>query len=148
MQNRITKEQKTEYEEVFAYFDRDMDEAITMSEFTSALKCLGQNPTDSELKALIKEYCKRADGKVRKDEFLAMMIRIGKTAVSAEDLIRSFTFFDPRNTGFMPLNDLKHALRVIGDKLSNKEIEDMLKGAQVDRDGYVNYESLVRSLLA
>jgi len=44
----------------FALFDQDGDGHITTSELTAVMKCLGQNPTDAEILAIIKEV--DADG--------------------------------------------------------------------------------------
>ena len=45
----LTEEQKTEYREAFALFDKNGDGTITVMELGTLMRELGQNPTETEL---------------------------------------------------------------------------------------------------
>ena len=49
-----------EYKEAFSLFDQDGDGAITQDELGTVMRSLGLNPTDCELKDMIREV--DADG--------------------------------------------------------------------------------------
>ena len=51
----------TEYKEAFALFDRNGDGNISANELGSIMRKLGQNPTDTELRDMIREF--DTDGK-------------------------------------------------------------------------------------
>lgn len=60
-------------EEAFAVFDVDKDGYITKSELRQVMNQLGENLTDKQLDAMIKEADKDGDGKINAKEFKALM---------------------------------------------------------------------------
>ena len=60
-------------EEAFAVFDVDKDGYITKSELRQVMNRLGENQTDKQLDAMIKEADKDGDGKINAKEFKALM---------------------------------------------------------------------------
>ena len=60
-------------EEEFAVFDVDKDGYITKSELRQVMNRLGENLTDKQLDAMIKEADKDGDGKINAKEFKALM---------------------------------------------------------------------------
>lgn len=56
--------------------------------------------------------------------------------------------FDKDQRGFIEAKELRHVLTNIGEKLSVTEMEDMIKEADPDSDGKIQYEEFVRLLLA
>jgi len=43
--------------------------------------------------------------------------------------------------------ELTNVIHILGGKLTNEEIEEMIKEADIDGDGYINYEEFVRMML-
>jgi len=56
--------------------------------------------------------------------------------------------FDKDQRGFIEAKELRHVLTNIGEKLSTTEMEDMIKEADPDNDGKIQYDEFVRLLLA
>lgn len=56
--------------------------------------------------------------------------------------------FDKDQRGFIEAKELRHVLTNIGEKLSTNEMEDMIKEADPDNDGKIQYDEFVRLLLA
>jgi calmodulin len=59
-----------------------------------------------------------------------------------------YQVFDKDQRGFIEAKELRHVLTNIGEKLSTNEMEDMIKEADPDNDGKIQYEEFVRLLLA
>ena len=53
---QLTVEKLAEYREAFALFDQDGDGTISAKEVATVLRCLGQYPTQAELKVIIAKY--------------------------------------------------------------------------------------------
>jgi len=48
----------SEYKEAFLLFDKDGDGTVTIKELGTVMRNLGQNPTDDEIKEMIKDVDK------------------------------------------------------------------------------------------
>lgn len=56
------------------------------------------------------------------------------------DIIQHFRVFDKNNDGLISSTELRHVMTNLGEKLSEEEVDDMIKEADLDGDGMVNYE--------
>lgn len=50
--------------------------------------------------------------------------------------------FDKNNDGLISSNELRHVMTSLGERLSEEEVDDMIKEADLDGDGQVNYEGI------
>ena len=48
--------------------------------------------------------------------------------------------FDQDGNGFISRAELKHAMCNLGERLTEEEVDEMIRDADVDGDGQVNYE--------
>lgn len=48
--------------------------------------------------------------------------------------------FDKNNDGLISSTELRHVMTNLGEKLSDEEVDDMIKEADLDGDGMVNYD--------
>ena len=135
MADRLTEEQISEFKEAFSLFDRESSGTIGSQELGTVMRSLGQNPTEAELKVLLKlsvlsifqvlisEVTSSGDGTIDFPDFLTMMARwwIGDLisdnppvfrkmadADSEEDIREAFRVFDKDSTGFIMTAELRH----------------------------------------
>lgn len=64
-----------------------------------------------------------------------------------EDYIKGFQVFDKDQTGYIGVGELRYILTSIGEKLSDSEVDELLKGVNVTSDGNVDYVEFVKSIL-
>ena len=57
-----------------------------------------------------------------------------------EEIREAFRVFDRDGTGTISAAELRHVMTNIGEKLSDQEVDEMIREIDVDRDGQVNYE--------
>ncbi|KAK1263966.1 hypothetical protein QJS04_geneDACA021757 [Acorus gramineus] len=67
---------------------------------------------------------------------------------SEEELKEAFKVFDKDQNGFISAAELRHVMTNLGEKLTDEEVDEMIREADVDGDGQVNYEEFVRMMLA
>eukprot|EP00438_Fugacium_kawagutii_P009822 Skav212323 [mRNA] locus=scaffold3374:166035:166867:- [translate_table: standard] len=106
------------------------------------MRSLGQNPTEAELQDMINEVDADGNGTIDFPEFLSLMARKMKDPVrdtdTEEELIEAFKVFDRDGNGFISA----------AEKLTDEEVDEMIREADVDGDGQINYEEFVKMMMA
>lgn len=52
-------------------------------------------------------------------------------ALTAEEFVRGFQVFDKEGTGYIGVGELRYVLTSLGEKLSDEEVDELLKGVTV-----------------
>jgi len=73
-------------------------------------------------------------------EFLTMMARKMKDTDSEEEIREAFKVFDRDNNGFISAQELRHVMTSIGEKLTDDEVDEMIREADQDGDGRIDCE--------
>ena len=55
--------------------------------------------------------------------------------------------FDKEGSGYLEAKELTNVLLNLGEKLTQEEVDDLLKEANMDADGQLNYTSMYRILV-
>jgi calmodulin len=103
---------------------------------------------ETELRDMVNEVDQDGNGTIEFNEFLQMMSKKMKDADGEEELKEAFRVFDKNNDGLISSNELRHVMTSLGERLSEEEVDDMIKEADLDGDGQVNYEEFVNILTA
>jgi len=72
-------------------------------------------------------------------EFLTMMARKMKDTDSEEEIKEAFKVFDKDGNGFISAAELRHVMTNLGEKLTDEEVDEMIREADIDGDGQINY---------
>merc|ERR1712146_46136 len=145
---QLTEEQIAEFKEAFSLFDKDGDGTITTKELGTVMRPLGQNPTEAELQDMINEVDADASGTIDFPEFLNLMAKKIKDTDSEEEIKEAFKVFDKDGNGFISAAELRHVMTNLGEKLTDEEVDEMIREADVDGDGQINYEEFVKMMMA
>ena len=54
-----------------------------------------------------------------------------------------FRVFDKDGNGYISAAELRHVMTNLGEKLTDEEVDEMIREADIDGDGQVNYEEFV-----
>ncbi|KAH9687930.1 calmodulin [Citrus sinensis] len=174
----LPEDQIAEFQEAFCMLDGDGDGCITIEELAVAIKSLDQNPTEEELRNMISEVDVNGNGTIEFGEFLNLMARKMKLrhmidevdangngtiefeefldlmakkmreTKAQEEMKEAFKVFDKNRDGFISPNELRHVMLNLGEKVTDEELEQMVKDADLDGDGQINYEEFSRMMLA
>lgn len=137
-----------EIKEAFNVFDKDNDGFITSKELGTVMRSLGHNPTEAELQEMIKLYDKDESGTIDFPEFLDLMTNKMKETELEEQLIETFKVFDRDGNGLLSGQELKYVMAVVGEALTDVEVDELIKQADIDGDGFINYQEFVRMMTA
>lgn len=73
-------------------------------------------------------------------EFLALMARKINTEDIEEEMKEAFRVFDKDGNGFISTAELRHVMVNLGERLTDEEVEEMIREADMAGDGQINYE--------
>ena len=82
------------------------------------------------------------NGTIDFEEFLKMMATTMSTDYKKE-LREAFKVFDKDGNGFISAAELRHVMTNLGEKLTDEEVDEMLREADIDGDGQVNYTGIL-----
>ncbi|KAH0706190.1 hypothetical protein KY285_010474 [Solanum tuberosum] len=140
--NRITDEPDFREGEIFS------TGCITTKELGTVMRSLGQNPTEAELQDMINEVDADGNGTIDFPEFLNLMARKIKDTDFEEELKEAFRVFDKDRNGFISAAELPHVMTNLGEKLTDEEVDEIIREADVDCDGQINYDEFVKVMMA
>ena len=73
-----------------------------------------------------------------------MMARRMKKETNREEKIReAFRVFDKSGIGFVSAAELRQVMNNLGERLTDKEVDKMIRKADIDGDGQINYEEFL-----
>lgn len=129
-------------------FDKDCDGKITTKELGTVMRSLGQNPSELELTDMINEVDGNSDGLIDFPEFLTMMARKMKDTDSEAEIAEAFKVFDRNGDGKISAAELRHVLTSIGEKLSDADVDQMIREADTNNDGEIDIQEFTLLLAA
>merc|ERR1712188_342531 len=114
---QLSEEQLDEIREAFSLFDSDASGAIDVRELKAAMRALGFEVKNEELKKMVSDVDNDGNGTIEFVEFLGMM------------------------TGKMGEKDCREEL---GENIDDEELQDMINQADRDGDGEINIDEFYR----
>merc|ERR1712129_684429 len=97
----------------------------------------------AEILDMINEVDADGNGTWDFSEFLTMMARKMKDTDSEDEIKEAFKVFDKDGNGFISAAELRHVMTNLVEKLTDEEVDEMIREADIDGDGQVNYEEFV-----
>lgn len=137
-----------ELKAAFLLLDKNQDGRVNAAEIKHMLDNLGILLNDAMIQQLVVQASGRDDGLISEDEFLAWMAaQTGIKDDVMEDLLAAFRVFDKDANGFITRDELKMAMEMIGEPVSEAQLDSMIRATDTDNDGRINYEEFVTILL-
>jgi centrin-1 len=155
----LTDEQRQEIKEAFDLFDTDETGKIDAKELKVAMRALGFQPSNEEVKRMIadcsagKQHTKDGSSSVSSGgsgmcieypEFLEMMkVKVGNRD-GKEEVLKAFRLFDDDETGKITFRNLKRVAKELGEDITDEELQEMLVEADRNGDGEVDQDEFLR----
>ncbi|XP_023235515.1 calmodulin-like [Centruroides sculpturatus] len=141
--DQLTDEQISEFREAFSLFDKEGNGTITGKELGTLMRSLGQNPTEAQLKAMIQDLQNSGRDQIDFPLFLELMAKQMREAISEQEIRDAFKIFDRDNTGYIIVAELRHVLTNLGEKLTDEEMDELLREVEIDNEGRIKYQEFV-----
>ena len=148
MVENLTDETINQFHYLFDLFDKDSSGTITTKELGTVMRNLGQNPSEEELKQLIREVDLNGDGTIDFKEFLCLMVKKMDDSDIDQELQDAFKFFDGDKDGYITSLELRNGMNNLGDEYTPEEAEEMNKEGDLDNDGKINYDEFMKIILS
>lgn len=75
-----------------------------------------------------------------------MMVKHPGDKDTEEDLKRAFAVFDKDRSGKISSAELRHVMTNLGEKLTDEEVDEMMREADINGDGEIEYEGIIDNI--
>uniref|UniRef100_A0A3Q0RIZ4 Calcium binding protein 5b n=1 Tax=Amphilophus citrinellus TaxID=61819 RepID=A0A3Q0RIZ4_AMPCI len=142
---------KYELRDAFVEFDKDKDGLISCKDLGNLMRTMGYMPTEMELIELSQNINMNLGGRVDFDDFVDLMTPklLDETAgmIGMKELKDAFKEFDLDGDGSITSDEMKHAMiKLLGKHTSTNEIDAVVKEADNNGDGTVDFEEFVKMM--
>lgn len=109
------------------------------------MRALGFEPRKEQLsRMLLQSGITPRSSHVRYEEFVSLMEQLMNERDIQEEMMKAFTLFDVNNTGKISVENLRTVADQLGEKMTDAELLEMIREADLDKDGFVNASEFVR----
>merc|ERR1712112_802614 len=128
--------------EAFKLFDCDRDGEITVGELGKVMRTHGFDPTEEDLRDMIRNVDTNANGAIDFTEFIDMMVK--RRDCLDDDVAHAFKVFDRDGDGLISEEELRLTMSNLGEPLTEEEVKQMIAEADIDGDGKINFQEFAR----
>jgi len=148
----LPKHEIEDVREVFDLFDfwDGRDGLVDGHKVGDFLRCCGMNPTNE----LVKKHGgmeKLGEKQYKFEEMLPIYASISKETDTGTfaDFMEAFKTFDREGQGFISSAELRHVLTSLGERLTDREVDHIIKWTDLteDLEGNVKYEGFIKKIL-
>ncbi|GAA5886810.1 hypothetical protein JCM3774_000502 [Rhodotorula dairenensis] len=155
--------------EAFALHDKRGNGTIAASSLGDVLRALGQNPTQKQVADLVNNAPQESESllpptpdanpaltalewpyarTVDYDTFVGILNRPGgyDPAGTVDDFIAGFQVFDKEGNGYIGQGEFRYILTTLGEPLTDHEVDELLKDAEITPEGNLNYVAFVNRI--
>mmetsp|Transcript_32954 Transcript_32954/g.82815 ORF Transcript_32954/g.82815 Transcript_32954/m.82815 type:complete len:146 (-) Transcript_32954:103-540(-) len=138
--SQLSSQQVEEYTTAFQFFDKESTGTLQPKDVKPMMRALGEDMTDSEITSM-------CGSGLTVDAFIRNRQERWAALRSVEVLKRAFAAFDRNRSGTIPADQLKYYLTSLGDRMTESEVDNLLKDAGAGPGGSVNYNAFVEKML-
>jgi calmodulin len=144
--SRLTSDQLEDVKQAFNLYSKGK-EKIATSELGALIRAVGRNPTERQVAELQRKIDPTNSGQISFNQFLSVLDEKPFEG-DIVDLVKDcFKLFDKDGNGFVSVSELRHVLTTLGEKLTTEEVDSLLRDAEVNEEGNLNYEMFVAQIM-
>lgn len=144
MARYLTQEQISEFRECFNLYDKKRNGFISCSDLCTVMRSLGSIPTLQEVDSHLKFLNKTKKDEMEFSEFLIVIHKQLNNEKPSQEIHAAFKLTDEQSRGLIAASRIKHILMHTGENLTQREVDQMFRAANIQSTGFVRYDEFVR----
>ncbi|XP_030650032.1 calmodulin-like protein 4a [Chanos chanos] len=140
----LSQTQINEFKECFSLYDKKRKGKITAKDLITVMRCLGTSPTFNEIQRHLQVHKIDKNGELDFSTFLTMMHRQMQQEDPKTEILMALRMTDKQKKGYIQASELRAKLTGLGEKLTNKEVDELFREANVQSNGLIHYEEFTR----
>ncbi|XP_035646118.1 calmodulin-like protein 4 [Oncorhynchus keta] len=142
----LTQDQINEFKECFSLYDKKHKGKIEAKDLIIVMRCLGVSPTFIEVDRHLQISKIDKCGELDFSTFLTMMHQQIQQEDPRAEILEAMRMTDKQKKGYILSSELRTKLTGLGEKLTDKEVDELLKETGVGPDGCVHYEEFAKTM--
>ena len=137
-------------QDAFTLYDTDSDGFIDQKSFGSLLRSLGYPLSDSEISTHLSRLDSSSSNKIALPEIAKLVATLASPPtpqVLEKQLLDAFRVFDKDRTGLIGTVELRHLMTSLGERMTEEEADLMIREADPNGEGVVNYAEFIKRML-
>ncbi|XP_032906243.1 calmodulin-like protein 4 [Amblyraja radiata] len=143
----LTQDQIQEFRECFSLYDKTRKGKISTGDLITVMRCLGTKPTPGEVERHMLHHKIGRNSELDFSTFLNIIHRQQQQEDPEREIREAMLMADKEKRGFITATELRTKLTQMGEKLTNKEVDELLRQANISPNGIVKYEDFIRTIL-
>uniref|UniRef100_A0A8V0Z046 Calmodulin-like protein 4 n=1 Tax=Gallus gallus TaxID=9031 RepID=A0A8V0Z046_CHICK len=135
-----------EFKECFSLYDKNHKGKIRAADLLAVMRCLGVSPTPAEAQRHLHLHKIERNAELDFSTFLNIMYRQMKQEEPEKEILTALAMIDREKRGLISAAELRAKLTRLGEKLSEEEVDDLLKEAKIGPNGTIKYEEFTRTI--
>uniref|UniRef100_A0A8C3LDL2 Calmodulin-like protein 4 n=2 Tax=Phasianidae TaxID=9005 RepID=A0A8C3LDL2_CHRPC len=142
----LSQDQINEFKECFSLYDKNHKGKIRAADLLAVMRCLGVSPTPAEAQRHLHLHKIERNAELDFSTFLNIMYRQMKQEEPEKEILTALAMIDREKRGLISAAELRAKLTRLGEKLSEEEVDDLLKEAKIGPNGTIKYEEFTRTI--
>lgn len=138
----------SEIKTLFSTFDKNKDGYLTSKEVAALLQSgkLSANVPYNTIQKVVREVEKRDKKMVNITQLMEVLGRHCSEFNPMADMMEAFKVFDKNGDGVISVSELRHVMNNLGERLTDRELQQMFRNADQDGDGEINFNEFLKMM--
>ncbi|KAL0487636.1 calmodulin [Acrasis kona] len=144
---KLSEEQIYEYKEAFSLLDKDNSGFVSTKDLDTVLRAIGMDLTSRQIQDLVDAGGSAERGGITFQGFLDQLEKL-HTNEEVENTIReAFKIYDLDKDQLLSAQDIKHVFNALGERLSEEQINELIRKVDLDNDNKITCDEFAILLL-
>jgi len=143
---KLSNEKMTELRDAFMLFDYTKSGRINARDIGPVVRSVGLKPSEAEIHEMQAE-CQGEDPDLNRLVQLVSSKVTNPPAERPEAFRDMFSIYDKDNRGTISVQEMRHLLTSVGEKLTDEEADQLLKVSGCVQNGQVQYDKFIQVVL-